>query len=105
MALGLTDHVWSYREPIWLPVSTDPALTKQMDERMAHLLTPALEDQPSDRTQAPALLWRLEKRNRQPLCRKPCEGPVMVLQNYLFMKYPGYMDTRRKKGVTAYAVT
>jgi len=86
-------------------VSTDPALTKQMDERMAHLLTPALEDQPSDRTQAPALLWRLEKRKRQPLCRKPREGPVMILQDYLFMKYPGYMDTRRKKRDTAYAVT
>jgi len=54
MALGLTDHVWSYREYIWLPVSTDPALAKQMDERMAHRLTPALQDQPSDRTQAPA---------------------------------------------------
>jgi len=54
MALGLTDHVWNYREYIWLPVSTDPALTKQMDEWMAHLLTPALQDQPSARTQAPA---------------------------------------------------
>jgi hypothetical protein len=54
MALGLTDHVWSYREYIWLPVHTDRALTRQTDERMAHLLTPALQDQPSDRTQVPA---------------------------------------------------
>jgi IS1 family transposase/transposase-like protein len=54
IALGLTDHVWSYREYIWLPVHTDPALTKQMDERMAHLLTPALQNQPSNRTQGPA---------------------------------------------------
>jgi IS1 family transposase/transposase-like protein len=54
MAIGLTDHVWSYREYIWLPVHTDPALTKQMDERMAHLLTPALQNQPSNRTQGPA---------------------------------------------------
>jgi hypothetical protein len=53
MAIGLTDHVWSYREYIWLPVHTDPALTKQMDERMAQLLTPALQDQPGRRTQAP----------------------------------------------------
>jgi IS1 family transposase len=53
MAIGLTDHVWSYREYIWLPVHTDPALTKQMDERMAQLLTPALRDQPGSRTQAP----------------------------------------------------
>jgi hypothetical protein len=54
MALGLTDHVWSYRQYIWLPVHTDPALTKQMDERLVHLLTPALQDQPSDSTQEPA---------------------------------------------------
>jgi hypothetical protein len=53
MALGLTNHVWSYREYIWLPVHTDPTLTKQMDDRVAHLLTPALQDQPRDKTQAP----------------------------------------------------
>ena len=53
MAIGLTDHVWSSREYIWLPVHTDPVLTKQMDERIARLLTPALQDQPKGRTQAP----------------------------------------------------
>jgi IS1 family transposase len=53
MAIGLTDHVWSYREYIWLPVHTDPVLTKQMDEQIARLLTPALQDQPRDRTQTP----------------------------------------------------
>jgi transposase-like protein len=53
MAIGLTDHVWSYQEYIWLPVHTDPVLTKQMDERIARLLTPALQDQPLGRTQAP----------------------------------------------------
>jgi len=53
MARGLTDHVWSYREYIWLPVHIDPVLTKQMDERLARLLTPALQDQPVSRTQAP----------------------------------------------------
>jgi hypothetical protein len=52
MAIGLTDHVWSYREYIWLPVHADPILTKQLDERIAHLLTPALQDQPHGRTQA-----------------------------------------------------
>jgi len=52
MAIGLTDHVWSYREYIWLPVHTDPGLTTQMDERIARLLTPALQDKPLDRTQA-----------------------------------------------------
>jgi hypothetical protein len=53
MALGLTDHVWSYREYIWLPVHTDPVLTKQMDERIARLLPPALQGQPRGRTHAP----------------------------------------------------
>ena len=55
MALGLTDHVWSYREYIWLPVHADPALTRQMDDRIRQLLTPALQDQPRGRTQAACL--------------------------------------------------
>ena len=53
MAIGLTDHVWSSREYSWLPVHTDPVLTKQMDERIARLLTPALQDQPRGRPQTP----------------------------------------------------
>jgi IS1 family transposase len=53
MAIGLTDHVWSYREYIWLPVHTDPVLTMQMDERIARLLTPALQGQPRGKTQTP----------------------------------------------------
>ena len=52
-AIGLTDHVWSYRESIWLPVHTDPILTAQMDERIARLLTSALHDQPHRRTPVP----------------------------------------------------
>jgi len=44
MAIGLTDHVWSYREYIWLPVHPDPILKKKMDERVEQLLTPALPD-------------------------------------------------------------
>ena len=52
MAIGLTDHVWSYREYSWLPVHTDPVLTTQMDERSARLLPPALQDQPHRRAQA-----------------------------------------------------
>ena len=51
-AIGLTDHVWSSREYIWLPVHTDPIVTKQLDERIAQLLTPALQDQPTGRAQA-----------------------------------------------------
>src|SRR5499426_2761857 len=52
MAIGLTDHIWSYREYIWLPVHADPILTKQLDERIARLLTPALQDPPTGRTHA-----------------------------------------------------
>ena len=53
MARGLTDHVWSAREYVGLPVPTAPVLTKQREERIARLLTPALHDQPIGRTQAP----------------------------------------------------
>jgi hypothetical protein len=49
MAIGLPDHIWSYREYIWLPVHQDPVLTRQMEERIARLLTPALQDQPKRR--------------------------------------------------------
>jgi hypothetical protein len=49
MAIGLTDHIWSYREYIWLPVHKDPVLTRQMEERIARLLTPALQDRPKRR--------------------------------------------------------
>jgi hypothetical protein len=65
MAIGLTDHVWSYREYIWLPVHTDPVLTKQMDERIARLLTPALQDQPKGRTQAPPPVEAIEEHEKE----------------------------------------
>jgi IS1 family transposase len=52
MAIGLTDHVWSYREYLWLPVHTDPVLRQQMEARITHLLTPALQAPPSDKTLA-----------------------------------------------------
>ena len=55
MAIGLTDYVWSYREYVWLPVHTDPALTRQLDDRIRQLLTPALQDQLRGRTQAACL--------------------------------------------------
>jgi hypothetical protein len=28
MSIGLTDHEWSYREYIWLPMHTDPILSQ-----------------------------------------------------------------------------
>jgi len=40
MAIGLTDHVWSYREYIGLPVHPDPVLRQQMEARITQLLTP-----------------------------------------------------------------
>jgi hypothetical protein len=49
MALGLTDHVWSYREYIRLQVHTAPTLTKQMDDRIVDLPTPALQAHPQRR--------------------------------------------------------
>jgi len=65
MAIGLADHVWSYREYIWLQVHTDPALTKQMDERIARLLIPALQDQPRGRTQAPSPGEAIEEHEKE----------------------------------------
>ena len=50
MAIGLTDHVWSYREYIWLPVHTDPVLIHHLEARITHLLTPALQALPGDNT-------------------------------------------------------
>src|SRR6516162_6641179 len=52
MAIGLTEHVWSYREYIWLPVHAALILTQQLDERIAHLLTQALQELTPGRTHA-----------------------------------------------------
>jgi len=65
MAIGLTDHGWSYEEYIWLPVHTDPVLTTQMAERIARLLTPALQDQPMRRPQAPTHAETLEENEKE----------------------------------------
>jgi hypothetical protein len=63
MAIGLTDHIWSYREYVWLPVHTDPVLRQQMDEQIEHLLTPALQGHPDG--SPPANLLRTETRRRK----------------------------------------
>ena len=52
MAIGLTDHVWSYQEYIWLPVHRDAVLIQQMEARITHLLIPALQAPPGDNTLA-----------------------------------------------------
>jgi hypothetical protein len=61
MAIGLTDHVWSYREYLWLPVHADPALHQQLEDRIRHLLTPALQDQPSSKKQEKAPAGEINK--------------------------------------------
>ena len=69
MAIGLTDHVWSYEEYSWLPVHAAPVLTQQMDERIARLLTPALQDQPGSRIQAPTHTEEEHEREVAPLLK------------------------------------
>ena len=63
MAIGLTDHVWSCREYVWLPVHADPVLRQQMDEQIERLLTPALQGYPEG--SPPANLPRTETRRRK----------------------------------------
>jgi hypothetical protein len=83
MAIGLTDHVWSYRAYSWIPVHAAPGLTTQMDKRIARLLIPALQDQPKGRTQTPPLARRQQgTQKKQSLCRKLREVLVIVLQDY-----------------------
>jgi hypothetical protein len=43
MAIGLTQHVWNYRDYIWYPVHPDPLSHQLMQQRLKELLTPALE--------------------------------------------------------------
>ena len=63
MAIDLTDHVWSYRGYIWLPVHADPVLRQQMDEQIERLLTPALQGYPEG--SPPANLARTETRREK----------------------------------------
>jgi transposase-like protein len=63
MAIGRTDHLWSYREYSWLPGHADPGLRQQMDEQIAHLLPPALQGPPDG--SPPANLLRTETRRRK----------------------------------------
>ena len=60
MAIGLTEHGWSYGEYIWLPVHADPVLRQQRDEQIEHLLPPALQGYPEG--SPPANLPRTETR-------------------------------------------
>jgi hypothetical protein len=71
MAIGLTDHVWSYREYIWLPVHADFALHQQLEDRIRQLLTPALQDQPSSRKQVKARGGEIKKMQEDEENTKP----------------------------------
>jgi hypothetical protein len=82
MAIGLTDHVWSYREYIWLPVHTDSVLRQQMEARITHLLTPALHAPPGDNARAKCLRQQRRKRTSQMPFRRLLEVLVIVLQDY-----------------------
>jgi len=71
MAIGLTDHGWSYREYIWLPVHADFALHQQLEDRIRQLLTPALQDQPSSRKQVKARGGEIKKMQEDEENTKP----------------------------------
>jgi hypothetical protein len=43
MAIGLAEHVWSYRDYLWYPVHPDPLGRQLVQRRVKELLTPALE--------------------------------------------------------------
>ena len=84
MAIGLTDHVWSYREYIQLQYIR-PSPYQQTDKRIARLLTPALQGQPRDRDTSTSCRDGRSTRKRSSLSahrRKLREVPVIVLQDY-----------------------
>ncbi len=54
MAIGLTDHVWSYTEYIWLPVHDHPRGKRQMDTHIERLLISAEIDEERGRVNAHA---------------------------------------------------
>ena len=66
MAIGLTDHVWSYHEYIWLPVHEDLKGKQRMEERITQLLTPALPDRATEKAVAGALPKKAKKKRKQP---------------------------------------
>jgi hypothetical protein len=67
MVIGLADHVWSYRDYIWLPVHHDPLLQKEMDERIQQLLTPALPNAIIELTPVRPAARRAKRKRSEPL--------------------------------------
>jgi len=69
MAIGLTDHLWSYREYVWFPVHHDPILKQKRDERIQQLLTPADPDAIVEIKLAKRSCKRANKKRTKPLKR------------------------------------
>lgn len=67
MAIGLTDHVWSYRESLWLPVHEDHKKQQDMDQRVQALLTPALPDPVTEQASAHSPSKRGKRKRARPL--------------------------------------
>ena len=67
MAIGLTHHVWSYQDYIWLPVHYDEILQKKMDQRIQKLLTPAHPDAIIEINPAKSPDKRTKKKRAKPL--------------------------------------
>lgn len=67
MAIGLTDHVWSYREYLWLPVHEDHKKKQDMDQRVQDLLTPALPDPVTEPASAHSPAKRGKRKRARPL--------------------------------------
>ena len=67
MAIGLTDHVWTYREYIWLTVHHDPILKQERNERIQQLLTPAVPDAIIEVNPAKSPSKRTKKKRAKPL--------------------------------------
>jgi hypothetical protein len=67
MAIGLTDHVWSYHEYMWLPVHTDPHAQQEMAQRIEHLLPPALPDSSEPKASTTSPVKQAKKKRVKPM--------------------------------------
>ena len=76
MAIGLTAPGGSDREYSGWPVPTDPARTRQREERMARLLPPALQEQPASSPPATLPPSEASRRKAKPM-PKAAEGLLL----------------------------
>ncbi len=66
MTIGLTDHVWSYGEYVWLPIHHDPILKQKRDEHIQQLLMPADPDAIIEINPAKSPAKRTKKKRAKP---------------------------------------